>query len=82
MRLVYMSAEHRRAIDIAKRVCLVCRAQAVRADRKCSESGRSSTREPEPIFPEVRKPRPAWTLVREAGKGQDFYKCMTQSEVA
>jgi hypothetical protein len=77
-----MSAEHRRAIHIVKRVCLVCRAQAVRADGKCSQCGRSSTREPEPTFPEVQKPRPAWMLVKEAGKGQDFYECMAQSEVA
>ncbi len=82
VRLVYMSAELRRAIDIDKRVCLVCRAQGVRADGKCSQCGRSSTREPEPTFPEVQRPEPAWTLVKQAGKGQDFYECMTQSEVA
>jgi hypothetical protein len=82
VRLVYMSAEHRRTMDIAKRVCLGCRVQAVKADGKCSQCGRSGTWAPEPVFPEVQKPRPAWTLVRGAGKGQDFYECMTQSEVA
>jgi hypothetical protein len=34
------------------------------------------------VFPEVQKPRPAWKLVKRAGKGQDFYECITQSEVA
>ncbi len=80
--LVYMSAKHRRAIDIAKRVCLVCRAQAVRADGKCSKCGGSSTQAPEPVFRGVQKQGPAWTLVKVARKGQDFYKCMTQTEVA
>ncbi len=82
VRLVYISAEHRPAIEIAKRVCLGCRVQAVKADGECSRCGRSSTRAPEPVFPEVQKPRPAWTLVKEAGKGQDFYECVAQSEVA
>ncbi len=82
VRLVYMSAEHRTAIDIAKRVCLDCRAQAVRADGKCGRCGKSSTRAPEPVLPVVQKPRPAWTLVKDAGKGQDFYECVAQSEVA
>jgi len=36
VRLVYMSAEPRRAIDIVKRVCLVCRAQGVQAGSAAS----------------------------------------------
>jgi hypothetical protein len=34
------------------------------------------------MIPELQRPRPAWTLVKPAGKGQDLYECMTHSEVA
>jgi hypothetical protein len=77
-----MSAEHRTAIEIAEGVCLDSRAQEVRADGKCGRWGMSSTHAPEPVLPAVQKPRPAWTLVKKAGEGQDFYECVALSEVA
>jgi hypothetical protein len=82
VRLAYMSAEHKRAVDLEKRVCLICRERGVRADGKCSQCGRDGTGELEPMFPEVQRLGPAWMLVTEAGAGQDFYECMVRAEVA
>jgi hypothetical protein len=49
------------------------------AVRQCYQDG---TREPEPSFPEVQRLQPVWSLVTEAGEGQDFYECLVQAEVA
>jgi hypothetical protein len=81
VRLAYMSAEHKRAVDLEKRVCLICRARGVRADGKCGQCGRDGTRELEPMFPEVLRLGPAWMLVTKAGANQDFYECMVRAEV-
>jgi hypothetical protein len=82
VRLTYMSAEHRAAIDIARGVCLRCREQEVRADGTCGQCGMSSTIVQEPVLPVARWSRPAWTLVKEAKEGQDFYECVALSGVA
>jgi hypothetical protein len=82
VRLACMSAEHRTAIDIAKGVCLDCRAQEVRADGNCGRCGKSGTHAPEPVLPAVQKQRPAWTLVKQAREGPDFYECVALSGVA
>jgi hypothetical protein len=42
----------------------------------------SSTIAPEPVLPAVRWSRPAWTLVKEAKEGLDFYECVALSGVA
>ncbi len=75
LRLACMSAEHRTAIDIARGVCIDCRAQEVRADGICGRCGMSSMRStiaPEPVLPAVQRLRPASALVKEAREGQDF----------
>jgi hypothetical protein len=82
VRLAYISAEHRAAIDIARGVCLRCREQEVRTDGICGCCGMSSTIAPEPVLPAARRPRPTWTLVKEAKEGQDFYECVALSVVA
>jgi hypothetical protein len=77
-----MSAEHRAAIDIARKVCLHCREQEVRADGTCGQCGMSSTIVQEPVLPAARWSRPARTLVKEAKESQDFYECVALSGVA
>jgi hypothetical protein len=77
-----MSAEHRTAIEIARKVCLHCREQEVKADGTCGQCGRSSTIVPGPVLPVARWSKPAWTLVKEAKDNQDFYECVALSGVA
>jgi hypothetical protein len=82
VRLAYMSAEHKAAIDIARGVCLRCCEQEVLAEGACGRCGMSSTIVPEPVLPAARWSRPAWMLVEEAKEGQDFYECVAPSGVA
>jgi hypothetical protein len=77
-----MATEHRTAIEIARKVCLHCREQRVEADGTCGRCRRSSTVAPEPVLQAARWSRPAWTLVKEANKNQDFYECIALSGVA
>jgi hypothetical protein len=70
VRLAHMSTEHRTAIKIARKVCLYCREQKVKADGTCGRCGGSSTIEPKPVLPAARWSEPAWTLVKEAKENQ------------
>jgi hypothetical protein len=77
-----MAKEHREAIEIARKVCLHCRAQGVEADGTCGQCGSPRTIASEPRPSVAQWSRPEWTIVPEAKTNQDFYECVALSGVA